>query len=97
MRRRKYVRQMMKALRLAQTDWLTKGRHSKTDALRVIKRFEEVNGIAFDPCNDSHLRMITSRASHEHFLGGRNCFLRNAVRSNEDSESFPKKDKRNSG
>lgn len=42
--------------------------HSKTDGLRVIRRFEMVNGVAFNPFSEEHLELVAGNAGHEVFF-----------------------------
>jgi hypothetical protein len=67
MKRQKYVRAMMNAIGRAQKGWLCDP-SSKTDALRAIRRFEEVNGVRFNPFNESHVGKVSGCGTHEHFF-----------------------------
>ena len=59
MKRRKYVRAMLKAIRAARKNyWMGNDDASMTDGLRVIRRFEKVNGFAFDPFNKGHVDTV---------------------------------------
>jgi hypothetical protein len=67
--RKRYVRAMLKAINKAREPiWIDEKWQSKTDGLRVIKRFERVNKTKFDPHSKRHLEMIHGNASHEHFF-----------------------------
>jgi len=60
---------MWRAIRKAQRNvWNPKRKSSRTDAMRAIKRFEEVNGIEFDPFNHLHLDRIDGCGKHENFF-----------------------------
>lgn len=52
----------LKAIRLAA------GRESMTDGLRVIKRFERVNNVEFNPRNRQHLDTVKNNGQHENFF-----------------------------
>ncbi len=69
-RSRKYKKAMLKAIDIARSvsNGIDVKKYSKTDGFRVIKRFEAVNDISFDPFDSSHLRMITGKANHERFF-----------------------------
>ena len=43
-------------------------KESMTNGLRVIRRFEIVNNIDFDPFDKTHLSMIYGNAVHESFF-----------------------------
>jgi hypothetical protein len=67
--RKRYVKAMLKAINKAREPvWIDEERQSKTDGLRVIKRFERVNKTKFNPFDKRHLEMIHGNASHEHFF-----------------------------
>ena len=78
-RSKRYLRAMLRAIDLARkpdTFWDGK-RYSKTYGLRVIKTFERVNGVPFDPFNGEHLSLIEGNAHHEHFFRtGKQLFKR---------------------
>jgi hypothetical protein len=59
---------MMRSIEIARNDPMLEKRPSKTNGLRVIKTFERVNGMAFDPFDKSHRRMIAGHAGHEAFF-----------------------------
>lgn len=69
-RSRQYKKAMLKAIDKARSvyDGISTHMYSKTDGLRVIRRFEKVNSINFDPLNSTHLRMIQGNARHERFF-----------------------------
>lgn len=68
-RHRRYVRAMLKAIDVAREPvWDFDVRASRTDGLRVIRRFERVNGTRFDPFNETHLEAVAGNGSHENFL-----------------------------
>lgn len=58
----KQIRAMLKAIDLA------KGKSTRTDGLRVIRSFEDVNGVAFDPNNLSHQLLVCGRGDTEGFF-----------------------------
>jgi hypothetical protein len=67
--RQHYVKGMMRAIDKARNPSLIYDkRFSKTDGLRVIRSFERVNEIPFDPYNKTHLLYISRMAGHEHFF-----------------------------
>lgn len=61
--RRRYVDGMTRAISVACCNG-----GSRTCGLRVIRRFEKVNGITFDPSNYRHLEMIRGNAEYEEFF-----------------------------
>lgn len=63
-----YVRAMFKSIECARDKKMHANRMSKTDGLRVIKRFERVNRIAFDPFNATHNDTIYGCANDESFF-----------------------------
>lgn len=68
-RRWLYVRAMMKAIDAARSSvWIDGTVESKAYGLRVIRRFESVNNIAFDPFNREHVEMVTGWAWNEALL-----------------------------
>lgn len=67
-KRWRYVRAMLKSIEYAREKTMHANRMSKTDGLRVIKRFEKVNGIAFDPFNPMHNNIIYGCANDESFF-----------------------------
>lgn len=69
-RRFLYVRAMLKSIEYARAKTMHVNRMSKTNGLRVIKRFEKVNGIAFDPFNSIHNDIIYGCANDEAFFRG---------------------------
>jgi len=66
MKDKRYIKAMLKAIDVARSEHDRKS--SKTDGLRVIKRFELVNQVSFDPLDKSHLQMISGNASNERFF-----------------------------
>ena len=69
LQRRRYVRAMMRAISLAQGSvWSDDVRVSRTHGLRVIRSFERVNKIPFDPFDHSHVHLIEGMGHHEHFF-----------------------------
>ena len=49
----------MKAIRKARTNyWNEESPSSKTDALRVIRTFERVNNMEFDPFSERHVDQV---------------------------------------
>ena len=72
LKRWRYKRAMFKAIKEAMTDvfpYVNKY-GSRSDALRVLKRFEKVNGFKFNPFNKNHVFMIAGCARHENFFRG---------------------------
>lgn len=63
-----YVRAMMRCIKSATFDILTEQISSKTDGLRVIKRFEKVNKIKFDPFNINHRELVIGHGMNESFF-----------------------------
>lgn len=65
-----YARHMLRAIDEARTSYwnMRETKYSKTDGLRVIRRFEEVNGIKFNPRNNNHVYVISGHASNESFF-----------------------------
>jgi len=80
-KRGRYVRAMMKAIDVAcRSCWTSDPRGRKTDGLRVIRRFEQINNTEFDPFNSTHVDTIRGWANTEGFfrdayriLGGKQC------------------------
>ena len=74
--RKRYVKAMMKAIAYAQSDnHPYTGTPSRTDGLRVIKRFEKENKIPFDPFDLFHIKMISGKAIYERiFIKSRRIF-----------------------
>jgi len=68
MNRRKYVRAMLKAINKARQNHFEGESASKTDGLRVIRRFEKVNKIKFDPFNSLHIDAISGWGKYEGFF-----------------------------
>ena len=66
---KRYTYSMMKAIDKAREPiWIGEKLQSKTDGLRVIRRFERVNKTAFNPFSEKHLEFIAGNASHEAFF-----------------------------
>ena len=66
---KRYKAAMMRAIDIARdpiVDFYVM--QSKTDGLRVIRTFEDVNNITFDPFNRRHLDCIRGKAVHENFI-----------------------------
>ena len=69
MSRKRYVRAMMSAIKKAAApvfDFEPKA--SKTDGLRVIRRFERVNQTVFDPFDSTHVFICSGWGSTESFF-----------------------------
>lgn len=66
--RQRHVKAMMKAIDIARTSYFLGGKASLTDGLRVIRRFEKVNSIKFDPSNSAHLSAISGNGHNENFF-----------------------------
>lgn len=66
--RRKYAKAMLAAIDKARYTNSNRSYCSKTDGLRVIRRFEEVNNIAFDPFNPHHVDMVSGWGWNENML-----------------------------
>lgn len=64
-----YVSGMMKAIKQAQYNvWNKDKPASKTNGLRVIRRFEKINQIEFDPYDNFHVKTISGHGTDEaHF------------------------------
>ena len=59
--RRRYVKAMLKAIKKARHNcWDEDNPAPMTDGLRVIRTFERVNGIKFDPFDEQHVYMVSS-------------------------------------
>ena len=59
--RRRYVKAMLKAIDKARHNcWNEDNPAPMTDGLRVIRTFERVNGIKFDPFDEQHVYMVSS-------------------------------------
>ena len=66
---KRYIYAMLRAVDKAREPfWIGEQWQSKTDGLRVIRRFERVNKTSFDPFNEEHLNLIAGHASHEAFF-----------------------------
>ncbi len=64
--RKKYVYAMLKAVDKARSPvWAFEQQESKTNGLRVIRRFERVNKTTFNPFDKSHINWIHGHASTE--------------------------------
>jgi hypothetical protein len=67
--RERYVKAMLKAIDEARRcGWYGGVTESKTDGLRVIRRFEKVNSINFDPFDSAHIDMVSGCAEYENFF-----------------------------
>ncbi len=67
--RKLYVRAMMTAINTARHNvWNRNAPSSKTDALRVIRHFEEVNGCKFNPLNKRHIGRVAGHGKDEAFF-----------------------------
>lgn len=66
--RQRHVKAMMKAIDIARISYFLGGKSSKTDGLRVIRRFERVNGVVFDPNNSNHLSVVSGNGHNENFF-----------------------------
>jgi hypothetical protein len=69
-RSNRYKKAMLKAIDRARqvSNGIDTKLLTKANGLRVIRRFEDVNSIDFDPFDSTHLRMITGMARHERFF-----------------------------
>lgn len=70
---KKYTYAMMNAIDLARKPTkfelqFSGSMQSRTNGLRVIRRFEKVNKIPFNPLNDRHLKLVEGNAGHEAFF-----------------------------
>jgi hypothetical protein len=63
-----YVRGMLNSIERARENTIYKNKMSRTDGLRVIKRFEKVNGITFNPFCAAHNEKIRGCANNESFF-----------------------------
>lgn len=52
------------------------GHSSRTNALRAIRRFEEVNGISFNPLDKSHVDRVRDCGRYEAFFRAAKRVLR---------------------
>jgi hypothetical protein len=66
--RRRYVFAMMRAIHKATYNVWGGPRSSKTDGLRVIRSFERINKIPFDPFDHYHVHIVNGNGRHEHFF-----------------------------
>jgi len=68
-RNKRYIKAMLKAIDKAREPvFIGEEWQSKTNGLRVIRRFERVNNTTFDPFDKRHLELIHGCASHESFF-----------------------------
>ena len=66
---KRYAYAMLRAVDKARAPvWIGEKWQSKTDGLRVIRRFERVNKTSFDPFSEAHLELTAGNASHEAFF-----------------------------
>lgn len=63
-----FVRNMIKAIDIARSESFATPRGSRTNGLRVIRRFEKVNGIKFDSRDVSHVARVHGMANYEYFF-----------------------------
>jgi hypothetical protein len=68
LQRRRYVFAMMRAIGKAQYNVWGGPRSTRTDGLRVIRTFERVNKIPFDPFDHYHVDLIKGWGHHEGFF-----------------------------
>lgn len=67
--RRKYIKAMLEAIDDARTSvWTESHRTTRANGLRAIRTFERVNGIKFDPFNESHRQKTDGSGIHESFF-----------------------------
>jgi hypothetical protein len=78
---KRYRKLMMKAINVARTSCLHVEKPcSKQSGLRVIKDFEKVNGISFDPSNQLHLGRVAGMAHHSNFLRRAKRIIRREIK-----------------
>ena len=66
---KRHTKAMLKAVDKArQPVWINEAKESKTNGLRVIRRFERVNKTTFNPFSKRHVELIYGNASHEAFF-----------------------------
>ncbi len=64
--RKKYVYAMLRAIDKARSPvWVFEQQESKTNGLRVIRRFERVNKTTFNPFDKSHVDYIHGHGNNE--------------------------------
>lgn len=61
---------------------------SKTAALRVIKRFESVNGRSFNPFNKKHIDIVAGRLSGSRLMGGLHLHQQSTVHPDHIHSSY---------
>ena len=66
--RAKYVKAYMVAITKGQKYTFSEYMSSKSNALRAIKRFENINNIKFDPFDEYHVRTIAGCGPWEEFF-----------------------------
>lgn len=76
-KRNSYIKAMLKAINLARSESSLNPKSSMTDGLRVIRRFEKINNIKFDPFNKTHLNKIAYNGSHESFFRSMKILFKN--------------------
>jgi hypothetical protein len=70
-KRKRYVWAMMRAIKKAQRNvWNEDHPSSRTNALRVIKQFENVNKREFDPFDSYHVDLVTGHGQDEAIFRG---------------------------
>ena len=68
-KKRKYIKAMLEAIDGARTSvWNESHRTTRTNGLRAIKTFERVNGVAFNPFDESHLLKVAGEGIDEAFF-----------------------------
>lgn len=66
--RRIFVRYMIKAIDVARSESFASPKSTMTNGLRVIRRFEKVNGIEFNPRDSLHISFVRRMGCHEDFF-----------------------------
>lgn len=71
-----YVFMMLRAINKARYNVLVKGITTKTNGLRCIKTFEEVNNIKFDPFCSEHVDKVAGMGNYEDLFRKINLLLK---------------------
>ncbi len=67
--RKKYVHAMLNAINKARRSiWMFEQQESKTNGLRVIRRFELVNKTTFNPFDKTHIEHIHGNGNNESLI-----------------------------
>ena len=68
MNRKRYIRAMLRAINKARVSVWDGKKTSKTNGLRVIRRFEKVNKCDFNPFDKYHVELIVGHGDDEEFF-----------------------------